>query len=127
MSRYLQRPAEFPTRERCHIRELVNDAATPHASLAACRVRPGTTTELHRLSVAEWYAICEGTGLMEVGDDAPFAVAAGDVVTIPAGVAQRIRNTGRGDLVFHCLCVPRFTPECYRPVEGSDVEPPDVA
>ncbi|MDH5265956.1 MAG: cupin domain-containing protein, partial [Betaproteobacteria bacterium] len=36
---------------------------------------------------------------------------------IPAGVAQAIRNTGPGDLVFHCVCTPRFTPDCYESLD----------
>jgi len=37
----------------------------------------------------------------------------GDVVVIPAGVSQQIVNCGARDLVFYCICSPRFTPECY--------------
>ena len=54
---------------------------------------------------------------MEVGDLPPADVAPGDTVFIPAGVRQRITNTGSGDLVFYCICTPPFTPECYRPRE----------
>jgi mannose-6-phosphate isomerase-like protein (cupin superfamily) len=31
-----------------------------------------------------------------------------DVVTIPAGVSQRIHNVGDTDLIFLCVCTPRF-------------------
>ncbi|MEX0975488.1 MAG: cupin domain-containing protein [Woeseia sp.] len=121
MNKYLQRARdEILTSERCFIRELVNDPALPDASLAECRVEPGVTTELHRLSVAEWYVIREGRGRMEVAGEAPFTVAPGDVVAIPASASQRIRNTGDGDLVFHCLCVPRFTPDSYASLADSD-------
>ena len=128
MSRYLsRRPAEFPTRERCFVRELVNKPALAGASLAECRVEPGVTTELHRLSVAEWYVVRRGTGLMEVGGEEPFAVGPGDLVSIPAGVSQRIRNTGDDDLVFDCLCVPRFTADCYESLENRAGVPSGVA
>jgi mannose-6-phosphate isomerase-like protein (cupin superfamily) len=40
-------------------------------------------------------------------------VRPGDVVVIPAGVAQSIANTSARDLVFYCICTPRFTPACY--------------
>ncbi len=128
VSKYLQRTRdEILTSERCFIRELVNDPAVPDASLAECRVEPGVTTELHRLSVAEWYVIREGQGRMEVAGEAPFAVAPGDVVAIPPGASQRIRNTGDGDLVFHCLCVPRFTPDSYESLEdGATKSAPGV-
>lgn len=128
MSRYRTRPpAEFPTRERCFVRELVNKPSVPGASVAECRVEPGVTTELHRLSVAEWYLLRRGEGLMEVGGEEPFRVGPGDIVSIPAGVSQRIRNTSDDDLVFDCLCVPRFTPDCYESLEKQAAGPLGVA
>lgn len=128
MSRYLiRRPAEFPTRERCFVRELVNRPSVPGASVAECRVEPGVTTELHRLSVAEWYLVRRGTGQMEVAGEEPFDVGPGDVVSVPAGASQRIRNTGSDDLVFDCLCVPRFTPDCYEALDARPGGPAGVA
>ena len=111
-----ERP-ETLTRERCHVRERLNDPAVPDVSLADCRVEPGVRTELHRLSVAECYVIVEGQGLVEIGDEPPARVGAGDLVVIAAGSSQRIRNTGTGDLRFQCICRPRFTPACYEPLE----------
>ena len=64
--------------------------------------------------LAESYVIAQGTGRMEVGDLPPADVAPGDTVFIPAGVRQRITNTGAADLVFYCICTPRFTSACYR-------------
>jgi hypothetical protein len=32
-------------------------------------------------------------------------------------VRQRIANTGTDDLVFYCICSPRFTQECYESLE----------
>jgi mannose-6-phosphate isomerase-like protein (cupin superfamily) len=109
--------SEFYTRERVYVTELLNDAAVPQVSLARCRVLPGVTTELHRLDVAEWYVLEQGSGLMEVGGGEPFAVGPGDVVAIPAGTSQRITNTGATDLVLQCVCVPRFTEDGYTPLE----------
>lgn len=108
---------EFLTPERVYIREWINDDAVPGMSLADARVAPGVTTELHRLDVAEWYSIRQGEGLMEVGDDPPFRVSAGDTVVIPAGTPQRITNAGSGDLLLQCVCIPRFTPQSYEPLE----------
>jgi len=105
------------TSERCFIMELLNDARQGEVSIAHTRVEPGVTTELHALSVAEWYVIKQGHGLMRVGDDAPFVVAPGDTVTIPKHVAQQITNTGHGDLCFLCVCAPRFSQECYTSLE----------
>jgi Mannose-6-phosphate isomerase len=73
---------------------------------------------LHALDVDETYVITAGEGWMELGG-VGFSVRAGDAVAIPAGTAQRIRNTGAGELVFLCLCVPRFRPDGYTPLEGD--------
>ena len=78
------------------------------------RVQVGVTTAWHHLDgVAERYVILQGQGRVEVGDDAPKGVYVGDAVSIPAGVRQRIQNTGDCDLLFYAICTPRFTPECY--------------
>jgi len=108
---------EFPTRERVLITERLNADSVPEVSLADCRVAPGITTELHCLSVAEWYVIFEGTGMMQVGELEPFEVGPGDSVEIPPGVSQRITNTGSADLRLQCVCMPRFTPDCYQSLE----------
>lgn len=108
---------EVWTNERCYITELMNDPAVPEVSLAQCRVSPGTTTQLHKLSVKEWYVIGKGSGLMELDSAAPFEVCPGDTVAIAAGTPQRITNTGSADLIFRCVCIPRFTPECYESLE----------
>jgi mannose-6-phosphate isomerase-like protein (cupin superfamily) len=108
---------EVWTSERCFIAEIVNDEHWPEFSLARCRVEPGVTTALHALSVHEFYVVEDGTGLMYVGDAPPFPVAAGDTVTISQHVSQRIRNTGSDDLVFLCVCTPRFSPDCYTSLE----------
>lgn len=108
---------EHWTSERCYITELINDAGWPEVSLARCRVEPGVTTQLHMLSVHEVYVIEEGDGRMYVGDSAPFTVGPGDTVTIPKQAPQCIQNTGDSDLVFLCVCTPRFSPECYTSLE----------
>jgi mannose-6-phosphate isomerase-like protein (cupin superfamily) len=112
-----QRSREILTRERCHIRETLNDPRIPQLSVAECRVLAGTTTELHRLSVDEWYLIIAGQGQMEVDRQEPVAVGPGDTVIIPRGSPQRIRSTGPEELRFQCVCMPRFTADCYEPLE----------
>jgi mannose-6-phosphate isomerase-like protein (cupin superfamily) len=110
-------PEEAWTSERCYIAELLNNEQTPEVSIARTRVEPGMTTQLHSLSVAEWYVIETGTGLMTVGQEAHFRVGTGDAVAIPKGVAQRIQNDGDCDLVFMCVCTPRFSLDCYTSLE----------
>ena len=113
--------SEFLTPEGCWIIEMSNDADDPDCSVARARVSPGATTEWHHLEgVAERYVILEGRGLVEVSGLAATTVQHGDVVRIPAGVAQRITNTGDGDLVFLCVCTPRFRAELYVRREDLD-------
>jgi mannose-6-phosphate isomerase-like protein (cupin superfamily) len=115
---------EFWIRERCYIREIVNTPRVREFSLAETRVEPGVTTELHKLGVKEWYVILHGTGIVEVDRQPGHEVVPGDIVEIPAGAAQRISNTGDADLVFQCICVPRFTPDCYESLENGEGGPP---
>jgi mannose-6-phosphate isomerase-like protein (cupin superfamily) len=110
-------PAEFATSERCFITEYLNRPTLPSVSLARARVAPGVTTALHTVTVDEWYLVCSGEGLMSLGALAPFPVGPGDTVHIPPGCAQNIKNTGVDDLLFLCVCVPRFIPGCYRSLE----------
>ena len=115
-----KRAAEFFTAELCHITELSNSPVDEALSVARARVEPGVTTRWHRLhGIAERYVIVSGHGVVEVGELPPQAVAPGDVVVIPAGCRQRIRNDGAHDLVFHALCTPRFRPEAYEDLEGA--------
>ena len=112
--------SEYYTEERCHILELSNLSADEALSIARARVEPGVTTALHRVrGTAERYVILSGQGEVEVGTDGPAAVGEGDVVLIPAGVDQRIANTGDVDLVFLALCTPRFRPENYQDTERT--------
>ena len=108
---------EFWTSERCHITELHNSDASPEASLAIARVEPAVTTQLHRLDgICERYIVRKGEGILEV-DGVRQLLRIGDQAVIPAGAAQRIENTGDGDLEFYCLCTPRFVPSSYVDLE----------
>ena len=114
---------EFYTDERCHILELSNSAKDDALSIARARIEPRVTTALHRLEgTVERYVVLEGSGVVEIGGGAPERVAAGDVVMIPAGVSQRVTNSGDGDLVFLALCTPRFRPRSYVTLEDADAE-----
>jgi len=105
---------EFASQENCFILETDNDASDPAVSIARARVRPGVTTEWHRLDgIVERYIVVRGRGRVEVGDVPPTIVGEGDVVRIPANVPQRITNIGDEDLVFLCVCTPRFVQRAY--------------
>ncbi len=105
---------EFMTPERCAILELWNDRSDPAVSIARARVEPGVTTQLHELDVDERYLIVLGRGLARIGSLPATVVHPGDLVVIPAGTRQQITNTGDSDLVFFCVCSPRFDPAGYQ-------------
>ena len=106
------------TDERCSIAEFINDPNEEQVSIARARVKPGVATAWHRVhGTTERYLIVAGRGRAEVEGLEPTEVIAGDVVTIPAHCAQRIINTGDSDLVFYCICSPRFRPENYETLE----------
>lgn len=102
------------TEERCSILETWNDDSDPEVSLARARVAPGVVTALHALAVDERYVIVSGNGRVEVEGLEPMDVSSGDVVLIPKGKSQRIGNPGPEDLVFLCICTPRFEPRHYQ-------------
>ncbi len=110
--------SEYSTPECCAILESWNRPEDAPVSISRARVAPGVSTRPHRLrGVVERYVIVEGQGAVTLGDDPVQAVGPGDVVVIPAGVPQSIRNAGEIDLVFYCVCTPRFTPECYESLD----------
>ena len=111
-------PKEYWFQEGCHILEVANHPGDPQVSIARARLEPGTETRWHYLHETwERYLIVAGQGVAEIGDLEPARVAAGDVVLIPPGTRQRIRNTGKKDLLFYAICSPRFTPACYRTLD----------
>jgi mannose-6-phosphate isomerase-like protein (cupin superfamily) len=102
---------EAETPERCSIAE--NYSCT-EVSLARATVKPGVTTRAHHLKgVDEIYLIVSGKGKVELGNSKSAWVGAGDTIVFPAGASEKITNVGKADLVFYCICTPRFTAECY--------------
>ena len=112
--------SEFYTEEKCFIIDASNSSDDNSISIACARVEPGITTKWHYLDgVDERYLIISGTGKVEVGDLKPEIVKTGDIVLIPAGVKQRITNIANDDLIFYCVCTPRFSKERYKDVEND--------
>jgi len=110
--------AEYFFQEGCFITELLNSPDEPERSIAKARVEPGQTTHWHQLEgIIEHYLIVEGVGLVEIGAEPPREVVTDDVVTIPAGVRQRITNSGGDDLIFLAICSPRFVVRAYVDLE----------
>ena len=106
------------TEERCFIVEIWTHPLDPGVSLARARVAPGVTTAKHALASDERYLIERGRGRVEL-DGIETEVSSGDVVLIPRGTTQRIQNLGSEDLVFLCVCTPRFEPVHYEDREGE--------
>lgn len=82
-----------------------------NCSIAHAIVPAGEETLPHLLRrSAEIYYILEGCGMMHIGDEqAP--VHPGQIVHIPPGARQFIRNTGSTDLVFLCIVAPKWQAE----------------
>ena len=111
--------SELLTDEGCYVAELRNVEADPNCSIARARVQPGVRTKLHCLrGTVERYVILEGIGEVEIGEGPPVSVSPFDVVNIPTGTPQRIRNIGSKDLIFLCVCTPRFRPDAYKKLQG---------
>jgi mannose-6-phosphate isomerase-like protein (cupin superfamily) len=118
---YSQSTQEYWFEEGCYIQEIGNTEEDPQVSIARARVRPGGHTCWHRLEgVSERYLVTEGRGTVEIGELPPATVSTGDLVVVPPGVRQRIRNDGSGDLVFYAICTPRFVTGCYRSLENRN-------
>lgn len=80
-------------------------------SIAHALVAPGEETLPHLLRrSAELYYILSGIGEMHIGDEAE-PVLPGQIVLIPPGARQFIRNTGSTDLVFLCIVAPKWQAE----------------
>lgn len=122
--RYPHESEEFETKEGCSILQVANDEGDREVSISRARVPPGVTTAWHLLRATdERYVVVAGRGRVEIGDLPPNDVAPGVVVRIPRNTPQRITNTGSSDLVFFCVCTPRFRPEYYEdwiPAEAGD-------
>ena len=118
--KHIDASKEYYFDEGCYINELSNSSEDPDVSIAQARVLPGETTRWHRLhNTVERYVILQGQAEVEIGQLPPTTTAKGDVVLIPAGCRQRIRNTGETELVFLAICSPRFQTDAYEDIEDN--------
>jgi len=101
--------AEFSAGDATLLRELVHPDKDPVElpySLAHARLEAGKSSLPHCLTgQSELYYFLEGKGEIYL-DGKPVEAGAGEVVLVPAGVPQFVRNTGSGDLVFLCIVSP---------------------
>jgi mannose-6-phosphate isomerase-like protein (cupin superfamily) len=104
---------EFYTDEKCHIIEMMNIPEIENVSVSQARVEPGITTQNHALHFDEIYYILEGEGEMQINYEEIRQLSKGDLAFIKRGSSQRITNSADIDLIFLCICTPRFKPEGY--------------
>ena len=110
--RRLDEGAEYWFEEGCYILELSNTSADEDCSIARARIPAGGTTKVHQLrQTIERYVILQGHGTVSINGAPAEPVAPLDVVLIPENAEQSISNVGAGDLVFLCICTPRFRKE----------------
>jgi mannose-6-phosphate isomerase-like protein (cupin superfamily) len=80
-------------------------------SLAQAVLRPGETSTPHRISGSvEMYYILAGEGVMTI-DEEQSRVREGQLVYIPPGSVQSIKNSGFKDLVFLAIVSPEWRKE----------------
>lgn len=104
---------EYYSDEGCFITEIMNQPLIRHISLAQARLEVGGRTEPHSLKgTEEIYYIVQGMGIAYV-DGYQFTMQKGDCLRINANQEQRIENTGTIDLIFLCICLPRFEQDNY--------------
>jgi mannose-6-phosphate isomerase-like protein (cupin superfamily) len=110
-----QPETEFEIAERAFIVEMLGSGVDSACSIARARIKPGITTALHAVKgTVERYVILHGEGDVSIGNTPPARVRAMDVVSIPAGESQKIRNASEvEDLVFLCICTPGFVMDAY--------------
>lgn len=108
--------------------ELLHPDKVPGAQRLRCSVAhaivpPGVSTLPHLLkNSTELYYILTGTGEMHIGiRSAP--VHPGQIILIPRGRTQYIRNTGSDDLVFLCIVTPKWQADDEELVDTGSGKP----
>lgn len=104
---------EFKAGDNTILRELLHpDKAELELrySLAYAVLRPGLSSQLHRLKTSEIYYILEGEGTMHINCESSH-VSPHQAVYIPPHALQYIENTGSTDLKFLCIVDPAWRVE----------------
>ncbi|GHA14288.1 hypothetical protein GCM10008090_25080 [Arenicella chitinivorans] len=113
------RPSEYYFKEGCYIEEWHNSPNDAAMSVARVRVEPHQSTRLHSLcDTEERYVLLQGVADVTVGPRT-WRVAEGDVVVIPNGTPQRIKNLENTDLLFLAICTPRFDVHNYQDLQDE--------
>lgn len=100
----------FITKDGSRIIDIVSprNSSVRNQSLGEARLRPGKATEehIHKKS-EEVYYLLKGQGLMFISGKSR-RVKVGDAIIIRPGKRHYIKNIGRQELVFLCLCAPSY-------------------
>lgn len=115
----LRKCKEVTAGDNTTLKELLNPLKENIAirySLAYAKLKPGETSQEHRLKSSEVYYILEGKGEMYI-DNEKEKVGAGQAIYIPPNSVQRIKNTGMKDLAFLCIVDPAWKPEDEEVIE----------
>jgi len=105
--------SEFFAGDNTILRELLHpDKADLNIrySLAHAILKPGKTSQPHKLKTSEVYYILEGEGIMYI-DNETEKVSPGQAVYIPPNSRQYIHNSGTSDLKFLCIVDPAWSKE----------------
>lgn len=100
------------------LREIIhprNDGVDLPYSLAWASLQSGEASLPHVLTNEELYLFLEGEGAFFLEAESR-PVSKGDVLLVPAGARQYLKNTGPGPLEFFCLVSPPWSEE------GEEVE-----
>ncbi len=108
---------EFYTNEKCHIIEMMNIPDIENISISRARVEPRITTQNHALHFDEVYYVLSGKGEMQINNGELKTLEPGDIAFIKKGSSQKITNVLNVDLIFLCVCTPRFKVEGYESTE----------
>ena len=80
-------------------------------SIAHASLEPGQSSLPHALQTSsEVYYILSGNGVVLI-DGKPAPVTTGDLVFIPPGVRQELRNEGMEPITFLCVVAPPWNKE----------------
>jgi mannose-6-phosphate isomerase-like protein (cupin superfamily) len=109
----LQNCEEFIAGDNTILRELLHPDKTDlnlRYSLAHALLKPGLTSQPHKLKTSEVYYILEGEGTMYINEE-KAKVRSGQAIYIPPHSKQYIQNTGTTDLKFLCIVDPAWRVE----------------
>lgn len=108
--RRLEDCATFTAGDDTSLKELLHpdkETLALRYSLAHATLPPQAASRPHRLMTSEVYYLLSGEGVMYIGEENE-PVRGGDVVYIPPGATQWIKNTGKADLTFLCIVDPAW-------------------